>query len=352
MWDQFDINVMVNGSRCKQYTHEGRKYVEAKDGSEWYFQIQNNSPGRVLAVCSVDGLNVLTGETATKKDSGYVIDSYHSQKIKGFRFSDEEWAMFKFGYKIDKSTGAPNGKVYAVSKGKETAKNCGVIGVRLFYEKFKKVEYVAPPQYSQYNYTTTGSYSLGASYAVSSSWSSNSISGCASTNASWTPKGATGGLYGEGRFGYTPNDNRFNLANMTEDYYIPVAGAAGPISPDQYPTDRNSLRDRFNRVRSTYYNAYTRDLTEDKKPWMACAGLKQEKPKGFDIGTEFGKREKSKVEVVDFERGCQAYYVDIFYASRESLIEMGVPINNTLKVNYLPQSFPNKYCTPPKNWNG
>ena len=28
-----------------------------------------------------------------------------------------------------------------------------------------------------------------------------------------------------------------------------------------YATDRNSLRDRFNRVRSTSYNAYTRDFS-------------------------------------------------------------------------------------------
>ena len=211
MWNTFDVNVLVNGSRCKQYNHEGKTYIEAKDGSEWYFQIQNNSPGRVLAVCSVDGLNVLTGETATKKDSGYVIDSYHSQKIKGFRFSDTEWAMFKFGYKIDKSSGAPNGKVYAVSKGKEAARNCGVIGVRLFYEKFKKVEYIAPPQYTPYTgYAVSASWPGGSGYwgtdslCCNASWTNNSVSGCAS----------------------------------------------------------NSLRDRFNKVRSTSYNCYSTDLTE------------------------------------------------------------------------------------------
>ena len=92
MWQQYDVNVLVNGSRCKQYTHGGRNYIEAKDGSEWYFQIQNNTPSRVLAICSVDGLNVLSGEIATENDTGYVIDAYHSQKIKGFRFSDDEWA--------------------------------------------------------------------------------------------------------------------------------------------------------------------------------------------------------------------------------------------------------------------
>lgn len=172
MWNTFDVNVLVNGNRCKQYNHEGKTYIEAKDGSEWYFQIQNNSPGRVLAVCSVDGLNVLTGETAKPEDTGYIIDAYHSQKIKGFRFSDTEWALFKFGYKINKDTGAKNGKVYAVSKGNGAERNCGVIGVKLFYEVPKKIEYIPIPAPS-YTYYNQGSGSSGgwSLYAMTGSWS-------------------------------------------------------------------------------------------------------------------------------------------------------------------------------------
>lgn len=324
MWNQFDINVLVNGSRCKQYEHNGRKYIEAKDGSEWYFQIQNNTPGRILAVCSVDGLNVLSGETAKPDDTGYIIGAYHSQKIKGFRFSDDEWALFKFGYKL-------NGKTYAQSKGNGAERNCGVIGVRLFYEVPKQVEYIPEPA-PPYQWTCHCSGSSWGNYAVTGGWSGN---------VNWSPGGTTtsagvGGLYGPGRFGYTPDPNdRFNLQNMTEDHYIPTKGIITSKNSRMYPTDRNSLRDRFNRVRSTSYNAYTQD-----------------KPRGFDIGTEWGKREKSKVQTVDFERGCEAYVVDIYYASRESLIEMGVPLTNNIMVNRLPESFPNRYATPPRGWNG
>jgi hypothetical protein len=302
MWNTFDVNVMVNGNRCKQYTHEGRTYIEAKDGSEWYFQIQNNYSNRILAVCSVDSLNVLTGETATPNDTGYVIDAYHSQKIKGFRFSDDEWALFKFGYKL-------NGKTYAQSKGDGSERNCGVIGVRLFYEKPPKVEYIPEPR----NHWLTGTI-LAPGRCSGSSWSNYATSGDSQVN--WTVNGTTtagaGGLYGEGKFGYTPEsldstlDNRFNRRNMTEDHYTPV--------------------------RTTSYNSYTQ-------------------PRGFDLGTEWGKREKSKVQTVDFERGCEAQSTDIYYASRESLIQMGVPIGNNLKVN-IPKSFPNKYVQPPIGWQG
>jgi hypothetical protein len=86
MWNTFDVNVLVNGNRCKQYNHDNRVYIEAKDGSEYSISIQNNTANRVLAVCSVDGLNVLTGEKASTEDSGYIIDAYNTQKSKDFDF--------------------------------------------------------------------------------------------------------------------------------------------------------------------------------------------------------------------------------------------------------------------------
>lgn len=124
----FDLNILVNGNRCKQYNHQGKTYIEAKNGSEYVIEIKNNHYKRVLSVGSVDGLNVLTVKTATEEDTGYIVGAYSSEKIKGFRFSDNEWAMFKFGYKF-------YGNTYAQSKEDGSEKNCGVIGLRIFYEK-------------------------------------------------------------------------------------------------------------------------------------------------------------------------------------------------------------------------
>lgn len=305
MWNTFDVNVLVNGSRCKQYNHEGRTYIEAKDGSEWYFQIQNNSPCRVLAVCSVDGLNVLTGETAKPSDSGYIIDSYHSQKIKGFRFSDDEWALFKFGYKVNKDNGKKNEKVYAVSKGSGADRNCGVIGVRLFYEKVKKVVYQpAPSTYTNYGFT--GSYAVSASYSLNNTTDST-------TTVNWYPPAGA---------------NRFNLQNMVEDHYIPITNPSRNDLISQAISDAKAVRH------------------------TSLSNPKSAKPANFDMGTEWGKRETSKVQTIDFERGCEAHYVDIYYASRDSLIEIGVPLSNNIKVSRFPESFPSKYAQPPKNWKG
>lgn len=271
MWNSFDINVLVNGNRCKQYNHEGQVYVEAKDGSEWFLQIQNNSGGRILAVTSVDGLNTLTGKTAKSTDSGYIIPAYSSQKIKGFRFSDNEWALFRFGYKL-------NGNTYAQQKGK--GQDCGVVGVRLFYEK--AVRLPSPPIYKPYPWHCSGSSNI--------QWhagSAQTYNCCTST---------LGGLYGNGRHGYDDSEM----------------------------------------------------LSAPKKRSATKSGLM--KAANFDMGTEFGRREESKVEHVEFERGSLAHTGDIYYASRDSLIDMGIVLSNNPK---LPKSFSdNDYCKPPKNWNG
>ncbi len=69
----------------------------------------------------------------------------------------------------------------------------------------------------------------------------------------------------------------------------------------------------------------------------------------FDIGTTWGTPKDSSVSEVNFERGLLVFTTDIFYASRESLIAMGVITHPGDKVNF-PKSFPGVFATPPKGW--
>src|ERR1035441_264566 len=124
----YEINVLVNGSRCKQYNHNGKLFVEAKKGSEYSIEIKNDTWQRILAVCSVDGLDILNGKTAEENGNGYVINGYGSLKADGFRVSNEKVAKFLFDYK---------GGSYAASKEDGSERNVGVIGVRIFTEKVK-----------------------------------------------------------------------------------------------------------------------------------------------------------------------------------------------------------------------
>lgn len=294
----FDIHVLVNGNRCKQYQHDGKTYIQANPGSEYTIEIKNNYWKRILAVSAVDGLNVLTGKTASESDSGYIIDAYHSEKIKGFRFSDDEWAMFRFGYKFF-------GNTYAQSKQDGSEKNCGVIGVRLFYENEPMVVYNTPVVTWTNPLPTPIAPAWPPSYP---SWPTITCDGI-------------GGL-SDGGPSYTANVNFMASADMSSEVSVQNACLRG--GPE--------LKGRSGGITSR----------------RLCASPE---PKGFDMGTEWGRKEQSKVHTVNFEKGCLAHSLDIYYASRESLLEMGVPLNNNIKVN-LPQSFPEKYAKPPKNWVG
>ena len=52
------------GRQLPVYWHEGRAYVVGKPGNEYSVRIRNRQREDVLGVISVDGVNVITGETA------------------------------------------------------------------------------------------------------------------------------------------------------------------------------------------------------------------------------------------------------------------------------------------------
>ncbi len=377
----FDLNILVNGNRCKQYYHQGKTFIEAKAGSEYVIEVRNNHYKRVLAVGSVDSLNVLTGKTATPDDSGYIIGAYSSEKIKGFRFSDDEWAMFRFGYKF-------YGNTYAQSKEDGSEKNCGIIGVKFFYEKEPVVIYSSPPV--QWNVTPQW-LTPTPSPTVAPPWVSNPPGTTYAISASWTA-GPT--FHGTG--GYQSNVNyscnNFNLQNMVEDNYIPTKGG-GYISPgcstreaDMSSTLSEAIADAKAVRQTALANSKGCDTSHKLSGKVkrsraggqsvaaaSVGGLYGEgrfgysddtlyerdlvrslvdTPKAeFDMGTEWGRKERSRVNTVPFDKGGLACSIDIYYASREALIAMGVPIYNALSSN-LPQSFPDKYAQPPKGWVG
>lgn len=106
------------------YWHAGERYVAGEPGHEYELRIRNRSPGRVLTVTSVDGVNVISGETAAASQSGYVLDPYGTVEIDGWRKNMAEVAAFYF-------TSLPDS--YAARTGRPD--NVGVIGVALFRER-------------------------------------------------------------------------------------------------------------------------------------------------------------------------------------------------------------------------
>lgn len=254
----YAVDIIVNGNPCKKYTHEGRTYIEAKIGTEYEIKIHNSGFNRLLAVSSVDSLNVLTGEPASTEDSGYVINAYDSLRIKGFRYSDNNVAAFKFSSKEDS---------YAKSTG--NGQNVGVIGVHLFGENVHLLN-ASIPNHPVYRHPIN--------------------------IPTWT-----GGQ---------------QLCDTVQFYGHSTISANGMCG--------NSVDGGT--------NCFNASLLRN-----------------FDVGTSWGGVKDSKVNEVTFDRGSLIVAYDIYYASREALLRIGVPLSSELKVSF-PESFPKKYAAPPAGW--
>jgi len=108
------------------YWQDVQRYVVGVPGHEYAIRIRNTSGQRILAVTSVDGVNVISGATASPDQSGYVLDAGSSVEIAGWRRSLEKTSAFYF---------TDLGDSYAARTGRPD--NVGVIGVAVFHELAK-----------------------------------------------------------------------------------------------------------------------------------------------------------------------------------------------------------------------
>jgi len=78
------------------YFYRGEYWVAGKPGTIYAIEIRNRLNERVLAVTSVDGVNVISGATANWDQPGYVFDPEQRCEITGWRKSDSKVAVFTF----------------------------------------------------------------------------------------------------------------------------------------------------------------------------------------------------------------------------------------------------------------
>jgi hypothetical protein len=113
----------TTGQRIPVHVHQGRLYVAGTPGERYAVHIANRTAGRVLATVAVDGINVVSGETASPDQVGYVLAPRQSFEIAGWRKSTSEVAAFYF-------TQLPDS--YAART--DRPDHVGVIGVAVFRE--------------------------------------------------------------------------------------------------------------------------------------------------------------------------------------------------------------------------
>ena len=122
--NSYAVRVLVNGRPVQEFEKDNRVYIEGRIGSQYTVEVKNNSSLRMMAVVTIDGVNVITGKPSNEKDhSGYIVNGNSSTVIDGFRKDMENVGKFKFCQKS---------KSYCNEKGLDG--NNGVLGVRIYCE--------------------------------------------------------------------------------------------------------------------------------------------------------------------------------------------------------------------------
>jgi hypothetical protein len=126
------------GGALSVFPFQGRHYVAGRPGARYAIRVTNRTGERVLAVMSVDGVNIISGQTAAWGQSGYVLQPWASHEITGWRKSPQEVAAFEFAALPDSyaaMTGRPN--------------DVGVIGVAVFNERVVRPQVPYAPEVSR-----------------------------------------------------------------------------------------------------------------------------------------------------------------------------------------------------------
>lgn len=121
-----------SGQVLPVYRQDGRSYVAGRPAARYAVRLHNRSAGRVMVVLSVDGVNAVSGQTASWNQVGYVLEAWRSYDIAGWRKGDNVIAAFEFAALRDS---------YAARTGRPV--NVGVIGMAVFPER------PAPPKVGQ-----------------------------------------------------------------------------------------------------------------------------------------------------------------------------------------------------------
>lgn len=114
----------ASGLTLTPHEHSGEYWVAGQPGARYAVEVHNRLGERLLAVISVDGINVLSGQSAGWDQTGYVLGPWQDDAITGWRKSNTEVAAFTF---------TASARSYAARTGRPAS--IGVIGLAFFRER-------------------------------------------------------------------------------------------------------------------------------------------------------------------------------------------------------------------------
>ena len=130
---ELDVVDRDTGRTLPEYRHRANEWIAGMPGHRYSVRLTNNTGERVLVVLSVDGVNAVSGQTASGSQAGYVLDPWETADIAGWRKSLDDIAQFVF-------TDLPDS--YAARTGRPD--NVGVVGIAVFRERQVRPQ----PQYA------------------------------------------------------------------------------------------------------------------------------------------------------------------------------------------------------------
>jgi hypothetical protein len=287
-----ELQVLVHGKPVREFQHEGRLFLEGRKGTDFTLRLKNLTRKRILAVVSIDGLSITTGEEASTKEGGYVLGPRETLNVPGWSLNNDEVARFFF-HKAAESYAAKTGK----------PRNVGVIGAAIFKEK--------PTHHSLLRGVTLdmGGYS--------------------------DPNGTGGTAKGP----------------VFQTFYCNTSGGV-PGPETTFTSSSHAAPGEVNC--NAVMDSCTVEPSEVERGVQASNQVKGQIETASEIGTGFGRRQGFRVQEVSFERENQNpdEVMEITYDTRKGLEKRGVDLNWRPTVA-RPSPFPgDSHCKPPAGWNG
>jgi hypothetical protein len=312
----YSVQVLSESGRVlPTFLQDGHSYAMGTLGHRYSLRVRNGSDRRVEFVASVDGRDVLEGQSSSWDKRGYLVNPHSEVIIDGFRLSHEAVAAFRFS-SLHSS--------YASRM--DDARDVGVIGVAVFPERGELP--VAQPERPHFWNNVWGSRS-------------KREGGVAVEDKAPQPTGAEQGM--------EANKAALQEAQAAADEAPAPAGPtpateSAPTAPPATPAPALLSADSAPNFRASGALGKGAGMSAVAQPARAHAAMReasvaQQQPAKKSVerpglGTEFGERRYSQADEVEFERASSrpAAVLSLHYDNREGLIAMGIDVDRRLEL--------------------
>lgn len=189
-----NLEIVVDNKPLPKFVHNGQIYVIAPKNKDYQLFLRCNTPEKVMAFATVDGLSIMTGKKPEASDWGYVIKQPGSF-IPGYRLNGKSVARFHFADK----------HVSCAAKMKSNTSQIGEISVRFMAES---VEW------------GSGSRMYAPSYSCSRGARFDFAPNVWKVEPSRTPGGDLGTAFGD-RLLFQPGTTRFQATREVRSITVP-----------------------------------------------------------------------------------------------------------------------------------